>query len=510
MQLPNNCEESEWQTMDKDKDIEILTELYRVYCCAGVNEVSRLPGAGSGRRYFRLSGSRIVNGQEIPFSCIGVAGDSERDCRAFVSLAKVFGEAGVAVPEVYVASPDYMHYIQEDLGDTSLFSVISSNTADGDAGGESVAEKLVKEVMTSLVRMQTVKASLWEDHVEYNPFGRRQAMWDLNYFKYEYLRPSGFDFDEDRLEDDFERFADDLTKVSETRGGFMYRDFQSRNVMLSQGRPYFIDFQGGRRGPGVYDAISFLWQAKAGFTNGFRNRMMDHYFNERCAINGEARHPETETLQTQLFALFRTLQVLGAYGLRGLVERKAYFIESIPGALSNLKDLINIGAADRYPELKRVCAVIISDVRFLNNSHDGLQISVFSFSYKKGYPSDFTGNGGGFMFDCRGMHNPGRYIEYRNLTGRDKPVADFLEERGEVQEFASNALRIVSPSVETYLRRGFSSLQIGFGCTGGQHRSVYCAERVARELAERYPSACVRLIHREQNIDTLITPKKEI
>ena len=151
MQLPNNCEESEWQTMDKDKDIEILTELYRVYCCAGVNEVSRLPGAGSGRRYFRLSGSRIVNGQEVPFSCIGVAGDSERDCRAFVSLAKVFGEAGVAVPEVYVASPDYMHYIQEDLGDTSLFSVISSNTADGDAGGESVAEKLVKEVMTSLV-----------------------------------------------------------------------------------------------------------------------------------------------------------------------------------------------------------------------------------------------------------------------------------------------------------------------------------------------------------------------
>ena len=277
----------------------------------------------------------------------------------------------------------------------------------------------------------------------------------------------------------------------------MFRDFQSRNVMVCDGKPYFIDFQGGRRGPGIYDAVSFLWQAKAGFSDDFRSKMLDYYFEMRHVLAGENRDYVRERKLTYDFALFRTLQVLGAYGLRGLVERKAHFIESIPPALRNLRSLLSSGAADDYPELKRICNEICNDARFKENESGALHIKVFSFSYKKGYPADYTGNGGGFMFDCRGMHNPGRYQEYKSLTGRDRAVIDFLEERGEVQEFVRKAVDIVSPSVETYIRRGFSNLQIGFGCTGGQHRSVYCAEHVATILADKYPEATVTLIHRE-------------
>lgn len=274
--------------------------------------------------------------------------------------------------------------------------------------------------------------------------------------------------------------------------------------MVYESKPYFIDFQGGRPGPVIYDAISFLWQAKAGFSDDFRQEMLEHYFEELSRLTSCRRNEQEEHQSVNRFALFRTLQVLGAYGLRGLVERKAHFIESIPAALENLKILIENGAVDRYPELKRVCSCVCTDKRFAKKTEDGLRVTVFSFSYKKGYPADFTGNGGGFMFDCRGMHNPGRYAEYKSLTGRDKPVIDFLEERGEVQQFVENAVGMVSPSIETYLRRGFSNLQIGFGCTGGQHRSVYCAERTAQVIAEKFPSAHIVLIHREQGLETTL------
>ncbi len=441
----------------------------------------RLAGAGGDRVYFRLY-------DEDGGSVIGVRGDSLRDNRAFAGLSGVFRASGVPVPEIYKVSADGMCYLEEDLGDVSLFSLLGS--AEG--------EELVAQAMRSLARMQSLPRREWEGLAAYPAFSRRQVMWDLNYFKYEFLKPTGVAFDEDALEDDFERLADRLTGGRALQG-FMYRDFQSRNVMVRDGNVYFIDYQGGRLGPVVYDAVSFLWQAKARFTDAFRRTMLDLYAEELSRLVS-AYSKEDILADVDMFALFRTLQVLGAYGFRGLVEKRAHFIESIPYALGNLGELLERKSIEGLPELERVCREICRCRRFAADGHEGLLVKVFSFSYKKGYPEDLTGNGGGFMFDCRGMHNPGRYDEFKPLTGRDRPVIDFLRERGEADAFADRALELVAPTVECYLRRGFSDLQIGFGCTGGRHRSVYCAERVARALAARYPAAKILLIHREQGI----------
>lgn len=478
----------------KEEDVEILSHLFEKYSGEAPEDVCRMEGAGSGRRYYRLSG--VGPDGCAGFSCVGVAGGNDKDNRAFVALSARFGRAGLPVPEIYCVSDDGNTYLQQDLGEESLFSMIEAE------GKESpVVEDAVGRMMRSIARLHSLHREIWEDVLEYPPFGRRQCMWDLNYFKYEYLRTSGVDFDEDKLEDDFELMAADLCQDGIVPV-FMYRDCQSRNVMMKGGSPYWIDYQGGRCGPGVYDAVSFLWQARAGFSDEFRKRMLDIYFTERRKLSDDTSAIDAEMRLTDIFVLFRTLQVLGAYGLRGLVERKSHFIKSIPAALTNLGKLVGDGVCDRYPELRRAAVAICSDTRFAGLDENGgrLCVKVFSFSYKKGYPADNSGNGGGFMFDCRGMHNPGRYEEYRPLTGRDAAVIDFLEKKGEVYGFVDRATEIVSPSIETYIRRGFSSLQVGFGCTGGRHRSVYCAERAARMLAARYPGVRVELCHREQGI----------
>lgn len=465
--------------MNEDDIINLSSLAYSLFgqrpCDAAV-----LSAAGGDRRYYRLF---FADRKPV----IGVVADSKPDARAFVSLSEIFGNQGVAVPEVYGHSDDFAYYLEQDLGDRSLFSVLKTDCADA----------LIEDVMHELVRMQTVPEKVWSDAVEYAPFSRRLVMWDLNYFKYEFAKPADVTFDESLLEDDFEKLAEMLTSIDRKEWGFMMRDCQSRNVMLSSG-PYFIDYQGGRLGPCLYDAVSFLWQAKAGFDETTRRRMLEVYADDFYKARGV--RPDVLLSKVDLMALFRTLQVLGAYGFRGLVQKRAHFIESIPGALKNLSALLERNALDDYPEIKKIATQLVSDARFRPTAGDGLKVKVFSFSYKRGYPEDLSGNGGGFMFDCRGMHNPGRYDEYKPLTGRDKPVIDFLKVRGEADRFADRAFEIIAPSVERYLSRGFSSLQIGFGCTGGRHRSVYCAERVARAIASRYPEAHVELIHREQNI----------
>lgn len=453
-----------------------------------------LPGAGSSRRYYRLT---IADG----ITLILTVGDDLAENRAFCRLAEVFGEAEVRVPKVVWHATDYSCYLQTDLADRSLMDEIREVRK---SGGESrFLTDCIESALTQLVRMQTVDESLWHEAVGFTPFSRRLVMWDLNYFKYEFLKPAEITFDEAALEDDFECLATDLLSLPEEYQGFMMRDFQSRNVMVDyDGRASLIDFQGGRKGPLIYDIISFLWQAKAGFSADERT----YWFERYLELLQSRRNIDMQVMRQALplFALFRTLQVLGAYGFRGLVQHKAHFVESIPAAMENLAELIGNGL-ERYPELSAVCARLLAVEKYRHATPaEGLTVEVYSFSYKKGYPEDLSGNGGGFMFDCRAMHNPGRYAEYKTQTGMDQGVIDFLEERGEVQEFLRAAESLVLPAVERYMQRGFSKLQVGFGCTGGQHRSVYCAQHLADDLHRRFPDLRIRLRHREQGIDRIL------
>lgn len=466
--------------------LDALSNLYAVRFGVNPVSVSPLPAGGGGRRYFRMASPAG--------SAVACLGDSLRESRSFVGLARCLRADGASVPDIYGVSSDGLDYLQEDLGDLQLFNLVTS-------GPESVWFPLAEEVMRRLVVMQCVPESEWSEYVAYPEFGRDLVMFDLNYFKYCFLKPAGVDFDESALQREMEAMTDRLIGVPDAMKCFMMRDCQSRNVIVNDDDvPSFIDFQGGRKGPGLYDAVSFIWQAKADYSQEVKTRLMDVYIKEYCRVSGV----EESELRSFIpdFALFRMLQVMGAYGFRGLVERKAHFLESLRMGLANLRRAASDGWLDSYPELKRTLQSVFANPRFaVEDSSDGrLHVKVFSFSYKKGYPEDLSGNGGGFMFDCRAMHNPGRYDEFKPLTGRDRPVRDFLQERGEVDKFLLAAMQLVDPAVQRYLQRGFTGLQVGFGCTGGRHRSVYCAQAMAEYLARRYPSAVIELIHREQGI----------
>ncbi|MDE6271535.1 MAG: phosphotransferase [Muribaculaceae bacterium] len=482
-------------------EIKEIIKLYKNFAGREPERVEKLPGAGSSRRYYR-----VYDGNK---SYIATFSDDHSETKAFLNLSRRLAEAGARVPEIIVSSEsDSRLYIQSDAGLMSLFDVISDwhRKVSDDAASDdsSLAETGVREYLKAaidqliIVQRSGVEKDLREALMP--EFSLRQILWDLNYFKYDFLKPSGLIFNEDALENDFERLGEDLMDVDSELWGFMYRDFQSRNLMIAGRDVTLIDYQGGRRGPVVYDIVSLLWQAKANLPSKMREEMIDYYIKEYSLAAGHDVKDAVER-SLPLFVFFRTLQVLGAYGFRGLIEKKAHFIESIPNALANLGVLLEEGVADDYPELNKCCEGLVKmRPKYLSHEGEYLRIEVFSFSYKKGYPADFSGNGGGFMFDCRGMHNPGRYDEYKRLTGRDRPVIDFLEERGEVGTFLEGAWMMVAPSVETYRRRGFRNLQVAFGCTGGQHRSVYCAQHLAERLATAFPDVKIVLNHREQQI----------
>lgn len=471
-----------------------MKELFRLYKdLTGLepDEGVSLTGAGSNRRYFRLTGKG--------HSVIGAVGTDRRENKAFVSLSRHFRGKGIPVPEVSAVSEDGMRYIQEDLGNELLADrVAAAGRSGGIVEGSPLAELLCK-VMSMLPKIQFEGAEGLDFNICYPQpsFDRRMVMFDLNYFKYCFLKPSGVEFDEVRLQDDFDKLADDL--LQDESDTFMYRDFNARNVMIKDEEPYFIDYQGGRRGPVQYDVASFVWQARARYPQWLRERMVDSYLSALQEYTAVDRERFDASLQ--LFILFRTLQVLGAYGFRGLVEHKAQFVVCIPQAVANLRELLP-RISETYPYLHDILFKMTGKPEFSIRKEDGcLEVRISSFSYKKGIPNDLSGNGGGYVFDCRSIHNPGRYEPYRNLTGRDEPVIRFLEDDGEITGFLDHVYGVVDPHVETYSRRGFTSLMVSFGCTGGQHRSVYCAEHLAHHLAERYPQIRVRLCHREQGIE---------
>lgn len=470
---------------------DILETLYKTFTGKAPEAIEPLPGAGSNRRYFRLKGEQTL---------IGVIGTSAEENRTFLYMASHFHHKGLPVPRVFAVSDDQNAYLQEDLGNTQLFDLIKNRR------GQDFDEptlKLLTRTMQDLARFQ-FKGAEGMDFGKCYPqpeFNRRSALWDLNYFKYCFLKATGTEFQEDRLEDDFERMADTLAQASPR--AFMYRDFQSRNVMISQESPRFIDFQGGRRGPVLYDVASFLWQAKANFPDNLRRKLAEVY---RQALQAYCPMDAADfENQLRLFVLFRTLQVLGAYGFRGYFEQKPHFLESIPYAIANLQALLE----EPYPEYPYLCKVLktMAGQKQFAAAYNRrkLTVRVMSFSYRKGIPEDPSENGGGYVFDCRGVHNPGRYDRYKPLTGRDEPVIRFLEEDGEILRFLEHTDALVDAHVERYLERGFTHLQVCFGCTGGQHRSVYSAQHTAEHLHRKY-GIRVELIHREQQIRETFEP----
>lgn len=471
----------------------------------------KLPGAGSGRLYFRLTAPESAEILDIPESVIGTIGMVKEENRAFVTLARHFRSNDVRVPEIYAVDDEWSCYLQQDLGNWQLFEAIDSGRTTGSFSDKEI--ELLSRSMELLAAVQYRGAKELDFSICYPDatMNRRMIDWDLQYFKYCFLKPSGIDIPENALQDDFDRLGEMVEALAKNADTFMVRDFQSRNVMIDGvGRPWLIDFQGGRRGPAEYDVASFLWQAKARIPDSLKTRLIDVYIQavERydASFDGERFRRDLP-----LFVLLRLLQVLGAYGFRGWQEGKAHFLQSIPAALESLDSLLEGKFGDDYPAI-RVCVREVQKLgkirRLVRETelppYDGLTVKVFSFSYKKGLPPDLSGNGGGFVFDCRAVHNPGRYERYKSLTGRDDEVKRFLEDDGEILTFLEHCRALVSVSVERYLRRGFSSLSVGFGCTGGQHRSVYSAESLAHELKRAYPQIRVLLVHDVQNITEVL------
>lgn len=448
-------------------------------------EIIPMPVSGSSRKYFRVLLSK--NNSE---SVLASFNNDISENIAWNSFTQHFRSIGLRVPEILNRDESYKYFLIQDLGNTTLFDILASD--------RNKAEKLLFEVVNNLLDFQIDGINNLDLDVAYpvKEFSRRSIMWDLNYFKYYFVKPHNIDFNEDRLESDFENFTNIL--LGANCKYFNYRDFQSRNIMYFNDELWYIDYQGGRKGPLQYDLVSLLNQVKAGYSSELKKQLYDHYIS-----NLKNRLPdEIENFEKYYhdYEYFRLMQVMGAYGFRGKVQRKGHFLQSIAPSISALKNLM-----DKMPfhnQLKELANVleqitIITDYSE-SNITDGLTITVNSFSYKKkGIPVDTTGNGGGHVFDCRSLPNPGRYDGLRDYTGIDKPIIDFLSEKQEIKEFISSVKLIIDQSVKNYLERSFNQLQINFGCTGGRHRSVYSATTIGRYLADKYPEVNIVVNHNE-------------
>ena len=466
-----------------------LEQLFVKYKHENVKNIEELPSSGSNRRYFRLTGE---NGDTL----IGVKGTSVEENIAFVKISEHFYNQGIPVPRVFAVSDDKNFYIQEDLGDEILFKATEKGRTCGSFSDEE--RELLRKTMAKLPEIQFLGADGLDFSVCYPQpeFDERMISFDLNYFKYCFLKATGLDFSEIKLEDDFQRMSDILMRS--TSATFLYRDFQSRNVMLVNGEHYFIDFQGGRKGPIYYDVASFVWQAKANYSEELREELVKTYLNSLRKYM-----PVDETYfrqQLRHFVLFRTLQVLGAYGFRGYFEKKPHFLQSVPYAIDNLRRLLREPFTE-YPYLSGLLTELTQMRQFSElNPQRKLEVRIYSFAYKKGIPNDITGNGGGYVFDCRAINNPGKYEHYKHFTGLDQEVVKFLEDDGGVFSFLDNVYSLVDAHVQRFIERKFTHLMVCFGCTGGQHRSVYCAERLAEHLSKKF-DVDIQVIHREQDIE---------
>lgn len=468
------------------KELEVLFEQYTRQKPDNIYE---LPSSGSNRRYFRITGSGM--------SLIGAKGLDVAENIAFMEIAKHFKLKGLPVPQVLCASKDNMFYLQEDLGDITLFNTIQQGRETSNFSPDEIA--LLKKTISTLPKLQFEGGKGLDYSICFPQpeFDERNVWFDCNYFKYCFLKTTGLEFSEIKLHDDLTKMAADLLEDG-NQETFMYRDFQARNVMLVDGNPYFIDFQGGRKGPLYYDLASFVWQAKANYPTSLKEELIETY---REALKKYVDIPKDVFYKKlRLFVLFRTMQVLGAYGFRGYFEKKPHFLQSVPFAIDNLRKLIQEQPFVEYPYIQELLEQLTTMRQFSDlRVERKLEVRIFSFSYKKGIPVDTSGNGGGYVFDCRAINNPGKYDHFKHFTGLDKEVIEFLEEDGEVTKFISHVYELADAHVTRYMERKFTNLMFSFGCTGGQHRSVYCAQHLAEYLAKKY-NITVKVYHREQDI----------
>jgi aminoglycoside/choline kinase family phosphotransferase len=424
---------------------------------------------GSGRVIVRLAGAG--------HTAVGILYSVREENVAFLEFSRHFRRHGLPVPEIYAEDLGHGAYLEEDLGNTTLFEFLSASRS-----GHDIAPQVVeayRKVVAALPRFQVEAGRDLNYKVCYPraSFDRQSIAWDLNYFKYYFLRLASIPFNEQALEVDFTRLTKFL--LGADHDYFLYRDFQSRNIMLRDGAPWFVDYQGGRKGALQYDIASLLFDGKADLPPDLRQQLLDDYLD--CLAGSVDLKRDAFMEHYYAFVYVRILQALGAYGFRGFYERKPHFLESVPYALKNLRWLAEHVA---LPALLDALERMSSSEKLQHSAapSTGLTVRIFSFSFHHSMPADESGNGGGFVFDARSLPNPGREEQFRSLTGRDQPVIAYLDRQESVHQFLSHAISLVDTSVANYRHRGFSSLMVSFGCTGGQHRSVYLAEHLANHL----------------------------
>jgi aminoglycoside/choline kinase family phosphotransferase len=458
--------------------MDILNRLFEERFHTPVAHIQPLQGAlgGSGRRIIRLAGENVT--------AVGILYEVREENAAFLEFSRHFRKHGLPVPEIYAEDLDHGAYLEEDLGDTSLFEFLSKNRT-GDTIAPDVVEAY-RRAIAILPRFQIEAARDLNYKVCYprDSFDRQSIAWDLNYFKYYFLRLAGIPFSEQALEDDFDRLTTFL--LSADRDYFLYRDFQSRNIMLRDGQPFFLDYQGGRKGALQYDVASLLYDAKADLPPELRQQLLDHYLDVLGRFTSVKRDAFLQHYYAYVY--IRIMQALGAYGFRGFYERKAHFLQSVPYALKNLRWLQhNVSLPIALPTLLDAFHSMLASEKLqgLASQADQLTVRIVSFSFHRGLPKDDSGNGGGFVFDGRSLPNPGREDRFKVLTGKDAPVIEYLNQQESVHQFLASVMSLVDASIANYQQRGFKHLMVSFGCTGGQHRSVYLAEQLAKHLRNR-------------------------
>jgi len=458
--------------------LELLNDLFTRWCGESIMSINKLPASGSPREYYRITGTNS--------SAIGAINHDREENEAFIEFSRHFHSLGLAVPEIYLVDLENNAYLQEDLGDLTLFDHIFELRDNGDFP-EALSE-VYKEVLTELQKFQIDGAKNLNYSTCYPraSFDQQSMQWDLSYFKYYFLKLAGVPFNEQLLENDYSALIDYL--LAQDTNYFLYRDFQSRNVMLRDGKPCFIDYQGGRKGALQYDVASLLYDSKADIPPAVREELLEHY------IAGLANYPSVDAAKFResyyAYVLIRIMQAMGAYGFRGFYEKKTHFLQSIPYALNDLKWILNnVNFSIEIPTLLKVFQDLLEAPKLKRfKDKEGrkstLTVSINSFSYKHGIPKDPNGHGGGYVFDCRVISNPGKLEQFKEMNGKHEPVIDYLNQQSDADEFLNNTFSLVDMSVDKYEERNFSHLLVSYGCTGGQHRSVYCAERLAEHLRE--------------------------